>query len=191
MGLAFLIYTVYNLIDRFGASIDFILESSPHPPPDKRHMVKLIGRRLIVMLGMPIALTVSLGISQWIRKDSWFHLLTDIDVVGSFLAIPIAWLTTIVALFLIYYFVPRTPVPAKQAFKVALIIGPLVEMFRFGIGIYNGYAVSVHKIYGVFAVIPMLILWVFLTWMLLLVGGMMIRFDKGTATKKPKQSTGG
>lgn len=178
IGLGVLAYTSYNLIARFGESLDLVLETSVHPRPEKRRKLWLITRRFIVMLGLPVALTVSLAVSQWVREDSWFNLAVNVSMVGPLLAYPVAWASTIVALFFIYYFVPRTPVQWTEALWVAAVVGPVLEGVRALMGHYNAYAVSVHKIYGILAVIPMLILWVQATWSIVLAGGLLIRFPR-------------
>ena len=179
IGVVLLVYTAANLIVRFGESLDIILDSAPNLPKMTWSSLKLSLRRIFVMLGMPVALTLSLVVTQWIRSDSWFHLLFKARLVGPYLALSIPVSVDVFVLFLIYHFIPRKPLPARQSFKAALVVGPLFEITHFGVGVYNGYAVSVHKIYGVLAVIPMVILWVQVAWILILSGALLVRFEKG------------
>ena len=127
------------------------------------------------MLVLPIALGLSLVLSQWVRQDSWLHYILDIKTVGAVFALPVAWSTSIFAAFLVYHFIPKYKIPWKQSLKAAVIVGPTSEIVRYGFGVYNGYAVSVHKIWGVLAVIPMFILWVQVAWFILLFGAFIIR----------------
>jgi len=183
IGFLLLLYSAYNLIEKFGGSIDLIL-GTREVEAKKRAMqasfssLVLIGRRLVVMLALPLALAVSLSLSQWIRRDSWFHYLFEMEMVGSYFAMPLAWLSTIVSVFLVYYFVPRKAVPWREALKAALIVGPVMECVRYLFGLYNTYAVSTHKIYGVFAVIPLFVMWVQITWMVLLCGALIIQLPR-------------
>lgn len=176
IGLVLLIYTVWNLIAKFGQSLDFILTSQARQR--KHHLLHafwLTLRRMFVMLVLPVALVLSVIVTQWIRKDSIFHYLFQLDTVGPYFALPLAWISSIVAFSIVYYFVPRVKVPWRQALKGALIVAPVSELVRFLFGVYNSYAVSVHKIYGVLAVIPLFILWVQISWTLLLSGALFIR----------------
>jgi membrane protein len=176
IGLVLLIYTVWNLIAKFGQSLDFIVTSQARQQKhDLVHAFWLTFRRLFVMAALPIALMLSVIMTQWIRKDSVFHRLFEMKAVGPVFALPLAWLSSIVAFSLVYYFVPRVKVPWRQAIKAALIVAPVSELVRFLFGVYNSYAVSVHKIYGVLAVVPLFILWVQISWTLLLVGALFIR----------------
>lgn len=177
IGLVLLVYTVANLIVRFGEALDVILDTATNRPSSGWSFLKLTGRRLVVMLGMPLALTLSLVVTQWIRSGSFLHYLFDLKTVGSYFALSIPLSVDILAFFFVYHFIPRSPVHWRQALKAALVVGPLSELIRFFFSLYNSYAVSVHKIYGVLAVIPLFILWIQLAWMIILSGALIIRFD--------------
>ena len=176
VGLAIFLYTGWNLLNRFGESLDIILDTAPHPPESSLSWISLELRRLMVMLLLPITLTVSLVVTNWIRSDSLLRFLFNLKTVGPYFALPLAWITAAIAFFLVYLLVPRRPVPWPQALKAALIVTPVSELMRYGFGMYNHYAVSTHKIYGVLAVIPMFVLWVQLGWMIILLGALFVRF---------------
>lgn len=178
LGVLIIFYTAWNLINKFGQSLDTIL----HTAPDQSHIItvgkiKQIAKRLIVMLMLPVALMLSLAATQWIRRDSWFRFVIDLKTVGSYLALPIAWGVDIVALFLVYHFIPRSRVPYRQALKAALIAGPLLEITKLLFGAYSKQMVFIHKVYGVFAAIPLFILWAQIAWMIVLGSALMIRFS--------------
>lgn len=188
LGFAIIFYTTWNLINKFGQSLDKIL----HTSPDQSHIVKvslikLNAKRLIVMVMLPIALMLSLAAMQWIKKDSWIRFLIGMKTVGPFIALPIAWGVDIVAFFLIYHFIPRSHIPIKQAFKIALIVGPLSEITKMIFGYYSKQMVMIHKIYGIFATIPLFILWVQIAWMIVLGGALFIRFSPKNGTKTETQ----
>lgn len=176
IGLAVLVYTVYNLIARFGESLDLILETSPNAHLKKRTRLPVLGRRLVVMIGLPITLVLSLVVTQFIRSDSLFHYIAQVQWVGPLVALPLAWVATILSCFFVYWLVPRTPVRWTQALKAACVVGPMSELLKFLFGLYNRQAVAVHKIYGVLAAVPMFVLWVQFAWMLLLGGALLIEF---------------
>ena len=184
LGLIIIFYTTWNLINKFGNSLDTIL----HTAPDQSHIItvgllKLNAKRLFVMLLLPLALMLSLVVTQWLKQDSWLHYLTGLKTVGPFIALPIAWGVDIVVFFLIYHFIPRTHIPFKQAFKIALIVGPLSEITKSFFGHFSHQMVSIHKIYGVFATIPLFILWVQIAWMIILSGVLFVRFSPKSGGK--------
>ncbi len=179
VGLLIVFYTTWNLVRKFGASLDQILETSPEQDfITKRGFWKLMVRRFLIIFLLPVGLMASLIISQWVRSDSWFKYLLDINTVGPIFALPLAWAVDIVALFLIYHFVPKTHVTARQALKAAVFAGPAIEIAKFVLGTMTARMVMMHRIYGVFVAVPLFMLWVQLAWMIILIGGLLIRFSK-------------
>lgn len=177
IGLILLSYTFLGLIQKFGWSLDAVIDTGhEHPNVLKRGFLQSTAWHLIVILTLPLALLSSLVVTQWIRRDSWLHYLTVLPTVGPLIALPISWAVDIVALFLVYYFIPRSYVPVSQALRAALVAGPAIEISRYLFGLYAGYAVSLHKIYGIFVVVPLFILWVHLLWLIILCAGLLIRF---------------
>ncbi len=97
-----------------------------------------------------------------------------VRVVGPIFALPLAWGATIVAVFLLYWLVPRLRTPWVGALKVAFLVVPALELLRYLFAIYTRYVVAHDKIYGVFTVVPLFILYVQCVWILLLSGALLI-----------------
>ncbi len=174
VGFIILLYTVWSLISRFGESLDFILKTGTERAKTRGRGV-LAARRVLVVMGMPLALALSLGVSEWIRKDSLINFVFKLPTLGGLLALPFTWVGTIVSLALVYHIVPRVFVPWREAVRAALIVGPLSEMVRHVFRFYSHYSVATQKIYGVLAVIPLFILWIQIGWILVLSGALLIR----------------
>ncbi|MBI4405278.1 MAG: YihY/virulence factor BrkB family protein [Deltaproteobacteria bacterium] len=172
IGLAVLVYSAWSLVQRIGDSLDFIFLGSI-PSAGLLPSTRIFLRRSAAMLGLPLALMFSLAMMQWVRQDSWFHLLFAHPVVGPAFALPVGWFADITALFFLFYFVPYTRLSWKRALKAAVITGPLFEVIRMLFSKYYAHAVSVNKIYGVFAVLPVFILWLQVGWMIILTGALL------------------
>jgi membrane protein len=76
---------------------------------------------------------------------------------------------------MIYHFIPRRRVPWTEAWRAALIAGPVFIAAKSIVGLYNRHALSAQKIYGALAAIPLLIAWVQLAWLIILSGALFIR----------------
>lgn len=172
VGLLILLYACWSLLGKFSGSLDAILNEVPSGSRFSFLSWRIWMRRLLAMLGLPIALMISLALSQWIRRDSWLHQLFEIPLLGRFIGMPVAWLSVITSVFFVYYFIPRRRTSLQSALKVAAIVAPLLEGLRAGLGIYAHYAVSMHKIYGILSVIPLFMLWIQLSWTVLLTGAL-------------------
>ena len=168
IGLIVLLYTAWMLLSEFGESLDQVLETSPNQHHIQKRGSLITGlRRWMAMFLLPIGISFSLAISQWIKQDSWLHYIIDIKTVGHFIALPIPWIVNILILFLVYYFVPKIRVSRQQAFKAAVIIGPIIECSKLLFAWGTQYSVIMHKIYGILVVIPLFMLWVQLLWVLI------------------------
>ncbi len=176
IGLLIFIYTAFNLIEKFGESIDAVIGSAnPHEVEADllNYGLKLV-RRLLILLGLPVALVISVGVSHWIREDSLLRHLFHINKVGTLFALPIGWMGQFLSLTLVYGLTPSSKIKWKSALKVAFLVAAATELLRWGLSVYGRYAVSSAKIYGVLAAIPMFILWVQLNWLLLLSGALFV-----------------
>jgi membrane protein len=70
----------------------------------------------------------------------------------------------------IYYIVPATKVQLKAAATGGLIAGIAWEIAKWGYAIFVGRSVRYHAIYGSVAAVPIFLLWLYVSWTLLLFG---------------------
>lgn len=122
----------------------------------------------VLTLGALIA-AASLAISARFFALSLFD-----SVPGRFLESAMLWVAPLVietlALAAIYRVVPHRTVQWRHALAGALLAAVLVELVKWGIGMYLGNFGSYSKIYGTLAFVPVFLLWVFLSWVAVLLG---------------------
>lgn len=70
----------------------------------------------------------------------------------------------------IYRMVPHRTIKWRHAVAGALLATFLFELVKWGIGVYLGSFGSYSKIYGALAVVPIFLLWIYLTWTAVLLG---------------------
>ena len=70
----------------------------------------------------------------------------------------------------IFRVVPHRTVQWRHAFAGALLAAVLFELVKSGIGLYLGTFDGYSKIYGALAVVPIFLLWIFLSWVSILLG---------------------
>lgn len=116
----------------------------------------------------PLLLVTMLAISSWVfaspvaasaASNSWLrsHLLS----VAPFL---LQW----AALTAAYFLIPNCTVRLRYAITAAVLVALAFEAAKRGFALYAGH--SYDEIYGVVAVVPLFIFWIYLAWILVLLG---------------------
>jgi membrane protein len=77
---------------------------------------------------------------------------------------------TILALFLIYWLLPHRRVPWRHALLGALVAGTLFESAKGIFSLYARMAPTYNVLYGAFAAVPFFLVWVYLSWLTILLG---------------------
>jgi membrane protein len=86
------------------------------------------------------------------------------------LAIFLPWVVESFALTLFFSFIPHCPVRWRDATAGAIASATLIELVRWGFSLYLHHFNSYEAIYGALAAIPIFLLWMYLTWGVVLVG---------------------
>lgn len=79
-------------------------------------------------------------------------------------------LMTFAAFIFLYWFIPNCKVRFKSAAIAGVSVGVLFEIIKSGFGYTIGNFTSYDQIYGAFAVLPVFLLWIYLSWNLILLG---------------------
>ncbi|WP_213661693.1 virulence factor BrkB family protein [Stutzerimonas stutzeri] len=81
---------------------------------------------------------------------------------------------SILAFTLLYAAVPNTRVPLRHALAGGLFAAVLFEAAKQLFGLYVSYFPSYQLIYGAFAAVPLFLLWIYLSWMIVLFGAELV-----------------
>ncbi|MGK3126715.1 virulence factor BrkB family protein [Candidatus Pantoea formicae] len=123
---------------------------------------------MILTLG-PLLAGASLAISSYLLSLRWINVTGVTSLIDQVLRI-FPLLLSILTFWLIYSIVPTRRVPARDALIGAIVAGLLFELGKKAFGLYVTMFPSYQLIYGVLAVIPILFIWVYWTWCIVLLG---------------------
>ena len=123
---------------------------------------------MILTLG-PLLVGASIAITSYIVSLVSLGIDDNFGITNQlFRLLPL--LSSMAAFILLYMLVPNKPVPFKYAFIGALIAAILFEFAKKIFAEYLAAFPSYQAIYGALAIVPILFLWVYLSWLIVLGG---------------------
>lgn len=123
---------------------------------------------MILTLG-PLLAGASLAISSYVLSLHWATV-SGVSGALDLLLRLFPLLLSCLAFWLLYSIVPTAQVAGRDALIGALVAGALFELGKKAFALYVTMFPSYQLIYGVLAVIPILFLWVYWTWCIVLLG---------------------
>lgn len=135
----------------------------------KRSWAQRLRWAVVLLFVGPFLIATSLSISMFFVKlsrvfESALPWLDD----GLLRSIP--WVTTSIVLYMAYRWIPNRHVPARHALVGAAIAAILFELMKALFVLYVAKVPTYSLVYGAFASIPIFLVWMFLCWLVVLVG---------------------
>jgi membrane protein len=123
---------------------------------------------VVIVLG-PILLGVSVTITSYVMTLSdeitgmsgWMHALL-------LRGVPLA--TSALAFFLLYRIIPHRSVPWRHAALGGIVAGVLFESAKTVFAFYVKASPTYNMVYGAFAAVPLFLVWIYLSWLVVLLG---------------------
>ena len=167
-GIIFLLITAVLMLRNIEKAFNMIWRAREH-----RSAVSSFVLYWAILTLAPITIGLALGISTYL--SSFANVLDDFDVIGAraFLFKSTPLLLSTAGFSLVYAAVPNCRVPFKHA-----LIGGFIAALAFHIArsIFTDLMVgsSFTFIYGAFAAVPLFLLWIYLSWNIVLMGGVLV-----------------
>lgn len=122
----------------------------------------------VLTLG-PILFSASLWISGKFISETMNEYLA---VSSRILGVLIPWMLTTIGLTLLYYAIPNRRIAFKDALIGGVIAATLFEILKGGFAFYITKFPSYTLIYGAFAAVPLFLMWVYISWIIVLLGAL-------------------
>ncbi len=132
-----------------------------------RHLLLRLPAHIILWFVAPFFIIISIMISTWLTSLPY---LSNFHHQAPILSYIMPWATASLALFLLYFFVPNIQVRAKGSFISSLFVATLFELSKWLFSLYITKIAMYEKIYGVLAALPIFMLWLYITWLIVLWG---------------------
>ena len=148
----------------------------------RRYLLRRVFVYITLLLFGPLAISFSLFVSTYLASLPLIggYLGKSIDY-GFFSWVPFAILWA--AFTLLFKWIPDCKVKWLHAFSGATFAVCLFEIAKAGFTLYVNYFPSYELLYGALAAIPLLLIWIYLTWLIVLIGAEIAHFMQITDKK--------
>ena len=166
IGLVFLLWTLLSLMSNVEDTFNHVWGVTT-----KRSLQRKFTDYTALLLLLPVLMVCSGGISIFM-SDTVQHLFGDNPIspvllrVLSFMPMVISWLVFTAA----FYLIPNTKVNFKGALFAGILCGTLFQGLQWLFVTGQVYVSKYNAIYGSFAFLPLLLVWMQLSWLITLAG---------------------
>ena len=182
VGLLILFWSVLKVMGHIEAAFNHIWEIKAHRSWGRKfsdYLAIMIISPILVLLSSSAAVFIKTQVEQMAAKIPIFGYLSS----GIYFMLRFSPYFLIWILFtLIYLIMPNTKVKLKAGLLAGIVAGSIYQLAQM---IYIGFQIGVAKasaIYGSFAALPLLLVWVQVSWMIVLFGAELAFADQNVDT---------
>lgn len=168
LGLALLIYTVTALMQKIELAFNFVWRvKRPRP------LAQRFSQYLSVLMIGPVLIFSALGITAALFGSQAVQSLIEIEPLGllvQFVARLLPYVFVIGAFTFIYMLMPNTRVRFGSALVGGVVAGTLWQSLGWGFAAFVAGSTKYTAIYAGFAIVIFSMIWLYLNWLIVLVG---------------------
>ncbi len=181
VGLAFLIFSVLSLMQKVESSFNHIWRV-----PAPRSFVLRLRDHLSVLLIGPLFIFLSMGMTASLRYDAAAEWL-GIEAINALLHMAlllVPYILFTLAFTAIYLFIPNTRVRLVPALAAGAFTSVLWKALGWGFGIFVQQSSNVAAIYSAFAALILLMIWLYIAWLVVLLGASVAYYLQNPASQR-------
>ncbi|HEX6827479.1 MAG TPA: YihY family inner membrane protein [Burkholderiales bacterium] len=138
----------------------------------------------------PLLVGASLSLTSWLVSSS-MGLVTEIPALGVLLLRVVPGMLSALAFTLLFLAVPNRQVPWRHALLGGVVAAVGFEIMKRGFAVYVASFPSHRLIYGAFASVPIFLLWIYLSWLVVLLGALLTASLAAPASRRRAQAVPG
>lgn len=186
VGLAFLVVTVISLILTMDRTLNDIWRVQRLRP---------LGQRLLIYWAVmtlgPLLMGLSIATTSYVLSASK-GLVAALPEPVQWAFNSIEFLLLSAAMAALYHYVPNTPVKWRHAWAGGMFVALGMALAKKLLGLYLAAVPTYSAIYGTFATLPILLIWIYVCWVVFLLGAVVAAYLPSliTGTSRDLQRTG-
>ncbi len=168
VGLSMLFYTVISLIQKIEAAFNFAWRVARPRPLGQR-----FSQYLSVLMVGPILVFSALALTGTLLNSAVANSLMSVQPLGMLVGLLgklVPYVLVIAAFTFIYVFIPNTKVRFGSALLGATVAGLIWQTGGWAFGSFIASSSRYTAIYASFAIVILFMIWLYLSWLILLVG---------------------
>ncbi len=167
IGLAFFLFVVHSIFSTIESTFNLIWGV----PNSKAGAIQRLPTYWGLLTIIPITVVISLAITTYIQALPLVNRAVEsVSFIQTLISSSIPIIIVMFGFFLLYKFLPGTKVRFRAALTGAVTAGLLYEIVKSIFIFYTGRLVQYDAFYGSLAIIPLLMIWINLSWLVVLIG---------------------
>ena len=174
LGFALLIYTVVALVQKIEAAFNFVWQIDR-----LRSMSQRFSNYLSVITIGPALLFSAVGIAATMLNTGIAQQIAAVEPFGTLMLYAgelLPYVLICLAFTFIYILIPNTRVQFRAALVGGVLAGVLWKVTGWGFAAFIASSAKYAAIYSGFAILILLLIWMYLSWLILLVGSQIAYF---------------
>lgn len=185
LGVALLFYAAVSMIQKVEASFNYIWRIEQARPLSQR-----LGEYLAVLTVGPVLVFSALGVTATLLSSELMTRLAAVEPFGFVLFTftrTLPFLLVILAFTFVYSFMPNTRVRLRPALMGGILAGVLWQSASLAFASFVAGATNYNAIYSGFAILIFLLIWLYLGWLILLIGCQLAFYVQHPEQLKPQR----
>lgn len=168
IGLVILIYLIISLVQKVEASFNYVWHVQ-----QPRSFAKRFSNYLTVILIGPLLISAAVALSAAVSNNEIVQQILSVEPLGTLMLLVsrlLPYLIVIGTFTFVYIFVPNTDVKSGPAFAGGIVAGIAWQTAGWAFATFIVGSGNYVAIYSSFAIVLTFMIWLYLNWLILLVG---------------------
>ena len=168
LGLLFLLYAVVSLVQKVESSFNYVW----HVERLRGFAQRFSSYMSVILIG-PLLVFTALGVTATAMSNSLVQQLMSVEPFGDLIVSfgkLVPYLLVIAAFIFLYMFIPNTRVRFLPAVVGGVVAGILWQSSGWAFAAFIASSSNYAAIYSSFAILILLLIWLYLNWLILLLG---------------------